>query len=260
MPTHCTSLRRALTALALTAFACVPLRAAEQITLRNGSQFLCTRQEQNGDRVRLYLYPASRADLAQGEANYIEISAASVLSTETVPNPPLPAPPDQTPAAPASSGSSSTSASASAAPLTPQEMRQLLARAGSAHHIDADLLAAVVHAESNGNPHAISRVGARGLMQLMPATAAAQGVHDSFAPDQNVSGGTAYLDQLLTHYHDNVALALAAYNAGPEAVDRYHGIPPYAETRAYVARIIREFNRRKLAEASTDPAATAGGN
>jgi soluble lytic murein transglycosylase-like protein len=92
---------------------------------------------------------------------------------------------------------------------------------------------------------AVSRTGARGLMQLMPGTASAMGVEDSFRPEQNIAGGTAYLDALLTRYHDNVALALAAYNAGPGAVDKYHGVPPYRETRAYVARVIREYNRRK---------------
>ena len=71
------------------------------------------------------------------------------------------------------------------------------------------------------------------------------GVNDAFQPQQNIAGGSAYLDALLTRYHDNVTLALAAYNAGPGAVDKYHGIPPYRETREYVARVIREFNRRK---------------
>ena len=84
-------------------------------------------------------------------------------------------------------------------------------------------------------------------MQLMPRTAAEQGVDDSFRPEQNVRGGSAYLNELLMRYHDNIALALAAYNAGPAAVDKYHGIPPYHETRAYVARVIHEFNRRVLA-------------
>jgi soluble lytic murein transglycosylase-like protein len=82
-------------------------------------------------------------------------------------------------------------------------------------------------------------------MQLMPKTADELGVKDSFQPEENIAGGSAYLDSLLTRYHDNVALALAAYNAGPAAVDRYHAVPPYRETRAYVARVIREFNRRK---------------
>jgi soluble lytic murein transglycosylase-like protein len=84
-------------------------------------------------------------------------------------------------------------------------------------------------------------------MQLMPKTAAQEGVTDSFRPEQNVRGGSAYLNELLVKYHDNTALALAAYNAGPAAVDRYRGIPPYHETRAYVARVIHEFNRRVLA-------------
>ena len=82
-------------------------------------------------------------------------------------------------------------------------------------------------------------------MQLMPGTAAELGVTDSFRADENINGGTAYLDALLLRYHDHLALALAAYNAGPAAVDKYHGVPPYRETQVYVARVIREFNRRK---------------
>ena len=110
-----------------------------------------------------------------------------------------------------------------------------------------DLLASIVKAESDGDSRAVSRAGAQGLMQLMPGTAAGLGVQDSFQPEQNVRGGSEYLDSLLTRYHDNLAQALAAYNAGPEAVDKYHGIPPYPETRIYVARVIHEFNRRVLA-------------
>ena len=230
------------------AFVCPALHAAQNVTLRNGSEFLCAHQEAIGDRIRLYLYPASQDEAAQTDANYIDVAAASVATIETVPDPVLPVT-----AQPNSAVSSAPRAAIpDSASLTAAETHELLARAGQAHNIDADLLASVVHAESGGNPHAISRAGARGLMQLMPATAANLGISNSFAPDQNISGGTTYLDQLLTRYHDNIALALAAYNAGPEAVDRYHGIPPYAETRAYVARIIREFNaresnRRKLA-------------
>jgi soluble lytic murein transglycosylase-like protein len=123
----------------------------------------------------------------------------------------------------------------------------MLARVGKEHNLDVDLLASVVKAESGGNARAQSRAGARGLMQLMPGTAAGLGVEDSYKPDQNVRGGSAYLDALLTRYGDNLAMALAAYNAGPAAVDKFHGIPPYHETRAYVARVIHEFNRRVLA-------------
>ena len=234
-------MRHLLISAAASLALCPALHAAENVTLRNGSEFLCTHQEPSGDRIRLYLYPTSAAEAAQTDANYIEVAAASVAKIETVPDPVLPA------ASQPSSTSKSHAEATTSAQLTPAETRELLARAGHAHNIDADLLASVVHAESGGNPRAVSRAGARGLMQLMPATAANLGVQNSFAPDQNVSGGTAYLDQLLTRYRDNIALALAAYNAGPQSVDRYHGIPPYAETRAYVARIIREYNRRKLA-------------
>jgi soluble lytic murein transglycosylase-like protein len=96
-------------------------------------------------------------------------------------------------------------------------------------------------------------------MQLMPGTAAELGVEDSFQPDENVQGGSAYLDALLTRYRDNLALALAAYNAGPAAVAKYHGIPPYRETRVYVARVIHEFNRRVLARERAATASASGG-
>lgn len=199
-------------------------RAAEHITLRNGFELDCVRHEVlAGGRVRLYL---------PGNNNYQEIAAAAIARIEAIADIPAASPEIK-------------NASQKETALTSGELRQLLSHAGATHNIDEDLLASLVQAESAGQTRAVSHAGAQGLMQLMPSTARQLGVQDSFAADQNIRGGTAYLDALLTRYNDNMALALAAYNAGPAAVDRYHGIPPFRETRAYVARVIREFNRRK---------------
>ena len=136
----------------------------------------------------------------------------------------------------------------------------MLADAGHQHNLDVDLLASVVKAESGGNARAVSRAGARGLMQLMPATAADLGVETASSRARMCAAAPLIWTRLLTRYHDNLALALAAYNAGPAAVDRYHGIPPYHETRVYVARVIHEFNRRVLArEAQAREAAVRAG-
>ncbi len=210
----------------------VPAQAAEEVTLRNGFNLLCDHWEQAGDRVRLFT--------SRDSGNFVEVDAAEIASVDTVPDPPPAAVP----------------ASAPQPKLTNADVHQLIAQAGANHNLDVDLLASVVRAESGGNILAVSRTGAQGLMQLMPGTAAELGVTDSFHADQNINGGTAYLDALLLRYHDHLALALAAYNAGPAAVDKYHGVPPYRETRAYVARVIREFNRRKQWE-KLHPAGTA---
>jgi len=202
------------------------LRAAERITLNNGFEMQCDHHVQVEGHVRLYLSP--------GESNYIEIVPDQIATVEAVPD----APAEAVVAA---------EMPKPAAKLTNSDVGEMLARAGKDHNIDVDLLASVVKAESGGNPRAVSSAGAEGLMQLMPATATEHGVSDRFAPDQNVRGGSTYLDELLSRYHDNLALALAAYNAGPGAVDKYHGIPPYSQTRTYVARVIHEFNRRVLA-------------
>jgi soluble lytic murein transglycosylase-like protein len=206
-------------------------RAVEHVTLKNGFELDCVRREAIGDKVRLYLTGGAVSDR---DTNYLEVPADSVVRVETTVDLPEPTLTVKVPG-PVSIGSAPTK----------EEIHQMLSHAGAAHNIDEDLLASVVRAESGGQVRAVSRTGARGLMQLMPGTANAMGVDDAFQPQQNISGGTAYLDVLLTRYHDNVALALAAYNAGPGAVDKYHGIPPYRETREYVARVIREFNRRK---------------
>lgn len=211
---------------------------AEQATLANGFAQRCDHHAMVDGRVRLYL--------SAGQESYIDFAPEEITALDVVPD--LPVAAAQTPATPSSVP----------AKLTPADIHEMLTHAGTVHNIDVDLLASLVKAESGGNVRAVSRAGAQGLVQLMPTTAATLGVQDSFQPEQNVRGGSAYLDSLLARYHDNVALALAAYNAGPAAVDKYHGIPPYAETRAYVARVIHEFNRRVLArEAQERRAATA---
>ncbi len=200
-------------------------RVAEYITLTNGFELVCDHREQNGDRIKLYTD-------AEG-SNFVEVGTAEVASIEKIVLPAI--------ANPSSAGPKLTT-TAVHADLSRAELHELLSSAGAQHNLDVNLLASVVRAESGGHTKAVSKKGAQGLMQLMPKTAAQLGVSDSLKPDENVAGGASYLDSLLSRYHDNLALALAAYNAGPAAVDRWHGIPPYRETRLYVARIIRDFN------------------
>lgn len=228
-------LRRGLMMLAMVWTVCPLAHATQHVTLRNGFELDCVRRETIGNKVRLYLVEKTPAglDSSTNAANYLEVSADTIVHVEAVADVPQSAPASQI-----------SSTSSERAP-TPAEIRKMLARSGASHDIDIDLLASVVKAESGGQIRALSRAGARGLMQLMPGTATEMGVQDAFRPDQNISAGTAYLDELLTRYRDNIALALAAYNAGPAAVDHYHGVPPYRETKEYVARVIREFNRRK---------------
>jgi hypothetical protein len=129
-----------------------------------------------------------------------------------------------------------------------QSMNEVITAVSGRHHLDPDLINSVIHAESGFNANAVSRKGAQGLMQLMPQTASRLGVVDAFDPSDNLEGGTRYLRELLERYNFDLIKALAAYNAGPQRVEQYHGVPPYYETQAYVARIIRDFNRKKLAE------------
>ena len=115
----------------------------------------------------------------------------------------------------------------------------LIAEASDSHGVDKNLIAAVITQESGGNPHAVSRAGAKGLMQLMDSTASDLGVSNSFSPRSNIMGGTRYLRALLDKHNGNEQLALASYNAGPSAVDKYKGIPPYSETQNYVKSVLR---------------------
>jgi soluble lytic murein transglycosylase-like protein len=117
---------------------------------------------------------------------------------------------------------------------------RLILRAARNHRVEPALVKAVIAAESNFRPTAVSRVGAQGLMQLMPGTARELGVRDPFHPGENVDGGTRYLRDMLDRYGD-LKRALAAYNAGPTAVDRYRGVPPYPETLDYVSRVLTYY-------------------
>jgi len=128
------------------------------------------------------------------------------------------------------------------------DLDQVVNSASATYHLDPDLVNSVIHAESGFNAHAVSPKGARGLMQLMPSTASDLGVKDAFDSEANVGGGSRYLRELLERYDFDLVKALAAYNAGPQRVDRYNGVPPFYETRSYVARIVHEYNRKKIAQ------------
>jgi soluble lytic murein transglycosylase len=121
----------------------------------------------------------------------------------------------------------------------------IIREASRSHGIQFGLIKALIHAESNFNPSAISRAGAMGLMQIMPANLNEFGVSDPFNPRDNVMGGTRYLKSLLEKYNSNLTLTLAAYNAGPGAVDKYKTIPPYPETEQYVEKVLRLYSQYK---------------
>ncbi|MFA7693656.1 MAG: lytic transglycosylase domain-containing protein [Candidatus Hydrogenedentales bacterium] len=121
--------------------------------------------------------------------------------------------------------------------VTDENLKSIVTRYASLYQLDEALVYAVIRAESNFNPNAVSPAGARGLMQLMPGTAAEMGVTDIFDPTQNVAGGTQYLYKMMELFQDK-KLALAAYNAGPENVKRHKGVPPFQETKSYVKTVL----------------------
>ena len=206
-----------LLALALAA----PVFAGERAVLRNGFAVRHERRETLQEFTRLYL----RAD---NDRSYVDVPTAEIVAFEMEEAVPLPA-----------------GAAEEGKPA--RSLEEIIADASDRHLIDADLIRIMIAAESGGDARAVSPKGARGLMQLMPETAAELGVTDVFDPETNVEAGTRYLRLLLERYDNDLVKALAAYNAGPERVRQHNGVPPYRETIGYVSRIVREFNRVKLA-------------
>jgi soluble lytic murein transglycosylase-like protein len=150
------------------------------------------------------------------------------------------------PDAPSALLSASASQPSSPPASTAALFRNIIARSAAQARVDPALIEAVISKESAFDPHATSSAGAQGLMQLMPQTAMALGASDPYDPAQNVRAGARYLRSLLDRFGADVPLALAAYNAGPGAVERYDAIPPYAETRAYVEEVLSTYDALRL--------------
>jgi hypothetical protein len=127
----------------------------------------------------------------------------------------------------------------------PKDYSQYIRKAASKYDLEPELIRAVIKTESNGNHRAVSRKGAKGLMQLMPSTANDMNVSNPFDPEENIEGGSRYLKYLLERFNGNMTLALAAYNSGPGTVERYGNVPPIMETRQYVKRIYSLYNGKK---------------
>lgn len=200
-----------------------PLCAGEFAVLSNGSRLAADRHETDGNRVRLF-HKGGETSLPESLiVRFEEDGAPPPAAVAAAVEKPAPAPP--------------------ATPPGPKTPAELAAAAARAFALPEAFIRSVMRAESGFQPRALSPKGAIGLMQLMPDTARSLGVnpHD---PEQNALGGAKYLRDLLTRYAgnpDQVLLALAAYNAGPGAVEKYHGVPPYAETRNYIWRVVNQW-------------------
>lgn len=234
-------------AIAVLAVMALPCFASEVAVLKNGFSIRHERREVLGDITRLYVN-------ADG-SNYVDVPTADIEHFEAAPE--LPA-----------SGMNSTSSlhigkanePMIGFPGRPQaNLANVVNEASGRYRLDPDLVNSVIKAESGFNVRAVSPKGAQGLMQLMPGTASQLGVPNVFDPQANVEGGTKYLRELLERYNFDLVKALAAYNAGPQRVEQFGGVPPYYETRSYVARVVKDFNKKKVAQKTAASANGAGG-
>ncbi|HET9363667.1 MAG TPA: lytic transglycosylase domain-containing protein [Candidatus Angelobacter sp.] len=256
---------RSITICAVLVLAQLAAFGGEVAVLRNGFSIRFEHKEQNGNITRLYT-SSGYMDIASNQIASFETEEAPVIpQPQPVASQPQPAasvPAVQTSAAaqavavqnPAPVATALAPAPVSAtsqtipAKLTSVDIDAVVREASSKNRLDPDFVNSVIKAESDFKVHAVSKKGAQGLMQLMPGTAAKLGVADSFDPKANVEAGTAYLSTLLDLYHDDPIKALAAYNAGAYRVKQYNGVPPYRETRAYIAKIVRDYNAKKRAQ------------
>jgi soluble lytic murein transglycosylase-like protein len=213
----------------------VSASAAEVAVLRNGASISFVRKEEIGSVTRLYI-----------SGGFMDVATADIASFTQDDDPLFPAVTEAAPGAPQSALPKTAAPPAQQA--APVDLAEVVREASDRYQLDPDFVSSVIKAESNFKPHAVSPKGAQGLMQLMPTTAAQLGVKDPFDPRANVEAGTAHLSSLLDQYHNDPIKALAAYNAGAHRVQQYHGVPPYRETRAYVSKIVRDFNAKKLAQ------------
>src|SRR5580692_9652128 len=209
-------------ALAALLLAALPCLASESAILRNGFSIRHERRQITGTVTRLYI--------DGDQSSFFDIPTTEIDHSESLPDSPTPPANPQPPTLPHSF-----------------DLTQAVKDASGTYRLDPDLVTSVIRAESGFNVRAVSPKGAQGLMQLMPQTASQLGVRNAFDPQANVEAGTRYLRELLERYNFDLVKALAAYNAGPQRIDQYNGVPPYYETRAYVARIVRDFNKKKLA-------------
>jgi Transglycosylase SLT domain len=236
--------------------------ASDLAILQNGNSIRHDHRRDIGAMTRLYLGTDSDSfiDVPTKEIDHFEKDTSPAPLPAALPSPspgsvvPSPAPAKSLPA-PTPPPPLAAKTRAPKQLLSTQQLSDVINSSSDLHHLDPDLVNSVIHAESGFNQHARSPKGAQGLMQLMPGTASALGVDNAYDAQANVEGGTKYLRELLERYNFDLVKALAAYNAGPQRVEKYHGVPPYYETQAYIARIIKDFNRKKLAEQKATAAA-----
>ena len=247
--------------VAIFAIAALPGFAGDVAVLKNGFEIRHERRAVIGEVTRLY----TKAD----NSSFVDVPSSEIDHFEARPD---------LPAAAAAAAGSSPAASAPARVPAPNvvqnakagtlgfparpvaDLNQVVNEASDRYRLDPDLVNSVIKAESAFHVRAVSPKGAQGLMQLMPGTASQLGVPNAFDPQENVDGGTKYLRELLERYNFDLVKALAAYNAGPERVERFGGVPPYYETRTYVARIVKDFNKKKMAEQKAAAAKKPAGN